>query len=539
MPYPRINYGLLCCLIALIISACTDTKINQPIVNELQAIPNKIDISAPRFHNKPFTIRARYSNNKTVNISKRVTWVSENSQLLTINEQGEISLNQPCTQTPCLVSVIATDPESGKSVRLSVNINIKPKSLKKTSSARQVTDEPVIDQVIDENLHAENVDEQSPEAIVDSSSELNSTHLPISFAINSTSQEKPVNEHSRIKAKSLVYVHRLGFENSNIKLQSGEQYVVPVWGMTNNGQQINKINNRISCFSVEGDDEVVDILPGCRFVARHAGELKIKARLNEAQPDQAESAIFTIQVSPRAMGNFVNQSQYAIQLAAENTRLWLQLSELLTGEHYWFNLSGDLPAGARLSVLNIDKANRNTCMNTLTGEFNSVSCYILATGDELAIVIDNQTKKAFSGSLTMKVADSEILNKQRDLSAAKAKPISLGNIESSFVFANETGLGSKHYYQYQPNVETPAEIQVKLYDYTADILLSVFWFDGHCSAKMLKRQSGEIRCVLPKHVQSNVQIVVDGNNGGFGLANGPAAEQGGSDYRLVVDALTN
>ena len=111
----------------VLLSACTDsgntaTVKKAPWVMELQVIPGKLTINPDKFYSKPFTVRAKYSNATVKNVSKTVQWVSEDTNLLDINKSGELIVTGKCTKEKCPVSLVGTDPDSGKSVRVTVNV---------------------------------------------------------------------------------------------------------------------------------------------------------------------------------------------------------------------------------------------------------------------------------------------------------------------------------------------------------------------------------------------------------------------------------
>jgi len=116
------------------ILACTDEGGNQaekpkaPWVMELHVIPTNITINPDKFYPKPFTVRAKYSNATVTNVTKTMQWVSENSTLLDLNKKGELVATGNCEKEKCAVFLVGTDPGSGKSIRVLVNISPKKKA---------------------------------------------------------------------------------------------------------------------------------------------------------------------------------------------------------------------------------------------------------------------------------------------------------------------------------------------------------------------------------------------------------------------------
>ena len=137
----------------LAITACTDgdgktnaqsAKPKPPWVMELQVIPSRLTINPDKFYAKPFTVRAKYSNAVVKNVSKTVQWVSENTNLLDINNSGELIVTGNCKTDKCPVFLVGTDPASGKSVRVTVHVK-KSTKLAVSQKAEQGEFEPAAD----------------------------------------------------------------------------------------------------------------------------------------------------------------------------------------------------------------------------------------------------------------------------------------------------------------------------------------------------------------------------------------------------------
>jgi len=114
------------------LAACTENakeamKSKELWVLELQVVPAKLTINPDKFYKKPFTVRAKYSNATVKNITTEIKWVSENTQLLDINAKGELIARGDCKNASCPVFLVGTDPASGKSVRVTVNVKQREK----------------------------------------------------------------------------------------------------------------------------------------------------------------------------------------------------------------------------------------------------------------------------------------------------------------------------------------------------------------------------------------------------------------------------
>jgi len=127
-----------------LLSACTDSsgdkssaKSKVPWVMELHVVPSRVTINPDKFYAKPFTVRAKYSNAIVKNISKTVQWVSEDTSLLAINDKGELVVTGQCEKAKCPVFLVATDPASGKSARVTVHLKQSMKQKLEQKTERQ------------------------------------------------------------------------------------------------------------------------------------------------------------------------------------------------------------------------------------------------------------------------------------------------------------------------------------------------------------------------------------------------------------------
>ncbi len=131
------------CGFFLIASGCADSgnktseKPKAPWVMELHVVPTKLTINPDKFYAKPFTVRAQYSNARVKNVSKTVQWVSEDVDMLAVSQAGELVVTGQCEKAKCPVFLVGTDPVSGKSVRVTVNVK-KRESADKQSKKKAV-----------------------------------------------------------------------------------------------------------------------------------------------------------------------------------------------------------------------------------------------------------------------------------------------------------------------------------------------------------------------------------------------------------------
>lgn len=536
----RNNQGIfwIAVILFMLIGGCTKEKPEAPHVLELNAIPQSITISDKYFYPKPFTIRAKYSDKTEKNISSRVSWLSENIALLSINQKGELEKKAECLKNKCMVSLVATDPESGKSIRLTVNMSRKKNQAEKktadnrnkTSDHKQEQQTPVreseLNKVFSEEPGDELIEQEPADAI---------QSLQFAPQVDSTRRSESTEISNRQSQKQNVLIHRLEFEERSIVLTSGDIYQVKTHAIDTLGKYHVNHNVSYDCYVTEALNLSVIVLSNCQLVAVKPGEAEIGIKINEQGVSNIESNTFLkIKVKP----NIINASREGfnrqIQLTKENFQTWYQISNLDNFSYYRAKLASNISQGLRLFVYVRPTLQYPTCLNTLPAKSNSVACYFQSAENDVMIVVENMLEKATRANLVLSPADSRLFLNQSLHNIQSPAKLALDILETNFIMANESGGNNKHYYTFDTENTNDRDLFIKLYDFSAPIELSVNWPGGFCNNEMMNKQANEVVCRVPATASGNLNIVIDGNNGEFGVLNGPAAAEGGTFYKLLV-----
>ena len=531
--YNRRKLWIVAILFVLILG-CTEKEVAKSHVLELRAIPEAITLSDKYFYPKPFTIRAKYSDKTEKNISSRVSWLSENIALLSINKKGELHKNAECLQRNCVVSLIATDPESGKSIRLTVNL-----SPKKDQAERQKKSYrkplPVPEQKQEsfdsgsevlENINEEVVEQKKMGNGIENlqfSPQPDSTPISISAITSNAQLQKPI-----------VPVDRIIFEEKSIELFSGESYQ-PKPIAIDKLDKLN-VNHKIpyECYITEAFNLSIIVLPDCQLIAVKPGDSEIRIKLNDDGLSGIESdALLKIRVNPIVINLIQKELSYQIKLLEHNFQIWYQVSNLDNFSYYKAKLFSNVSEGLRLFVFTHPSLQFPTCLNTLPEKSNSVACYFQEIGNDVLIVVENMLEKNIQTNLNLKSADSNLFQNQA-LDLQSPIKLELNRLVSNFIFANESGRNNKHYYAFEKNNMADKDLIIKIYDFSEVIKMTVNWSEGFCNNRMIKIQGNEVFCRVPASVSDKLRITIDGNNGEFGVLNGPAATEGGTFYKVLV-----
>jgi len=491
-------------------------------------------LSDKYFYPKPFSIRAKYSDKTEKNISSRVSWISENIALLSINEKGELQKNANCLQKNCVVSLVATDPESGKSIRLTVNMS--RKNIQSERKKVNVEKLPPVPEQKEERLDLESkANESINEDVIEQkignkiqnlqfSPQLGSTLTSTSEAISNTQLQK-----------QSVSVDRLIFEEKFIELSSGESYQAKTIAI-DTLDKLN-VNHTISyeCYITEAFNLSIIVLSGCQLIAVKPGEAEIGIRLNDEGSSNIESdTLLQIRVKPIVIHSSQGKLSHQINLTEHNFQTWYQVSNLTNFSYYRAKLSSNISQGLRLFVFTHSALQYPTCLNTLPTKFNSVACYFQVAENDVMIVVENMLEKNTQANLNLTPADSDLFQNQLLLNSQSPVNLVLDSLVSNFIFSNESGGNNKHYYVYDTGNMAEKDLMVRMYDFSAAIKMSVNWPGGFCNNIMTKIEEDEVLCRVPASVSGKLRIIIDGNNGEFGVLNGPAAAEGGTFYKLSV-----
>jgi len=535
--YAMQGYNRSACWVAAIlfvlIGGCTEKQIDEPHVLELRAIPKSITLSDKYFYPKPFSIRAKYSDKTEKNISPRVSWLSENIVLLSVNEKGELQKNADCLQKKCIVSLVATDPESGKSIRLTVNM-----SPKKVQSQRQKVDagKSLLDLKQKRDISESVLEpEEQDESTVKEKTGDSIQNLQFSPQVGSIQTATPslVSTTQLQQQKSLI--NQLIFEESDIELYSGQEYQAKILAIDTLDKR--HLNHSISyeCYVTESFNLSIILLPDCHLVAVKPGEAEIKIRtIGEGLSNIESETILKIRVKPIVIHSSQEGFSHQIKLAEHNFQIWYQVSNLDNFSHYRVMLSSNVTQGLRLFVYTHSTLQYPTCLNTIPLKFHSVACYFQVAENDVMFVVENMQEENIQANLNLISADGDLFQNQSLLNLQSPVKLVLDGLVSNFILANESGGNNKHYYTFDAGELAGKGLTIKMFDFSAQIKMSVNWSSGFCNNEMTTIQTNGVICRVPAAASGNIQIVIDGNNGEFGVLNGPAAAEGGTFYKLLV-----
>ncbi|HFE39528.1 MAG TPA: hypothetical protein ENK06_14125 [Gammaproteobacteria bacterium] len=518
-------------ILPIFLFACTGNNAEVPVVLELRAIPASITIGERFYYPKPFSIRAKYSNNTEKNISSRISWVSENILLIDVNKKGEIVKTGECVQKKCVVSLIATDPESGKSLRLTVNIRQK-KSLPKKDELEQ-------DFSPESDGAGEDIDDvsQDDEAVSSSKGSMADKQVAASPIVGALEVFESTEEAVNALNEPEVSIRQLGFEENDISLVSGEDYVPRIIAIDADGQHHSNNSRAVACYVPDKVSLTIAILPGCHLLAAKPGSAVVALKLLGDQSVLPAAEELRVQVLPRRLASFSDQVSTGVFIAANQLAQWFQVTGVQASAYYRVILSGDLPLGYRLSVFNRAAIIYPVCVNEVPMNAASVACYFRALDDNVSIAIENLATKPARFSLNLAPAENELFFNKMLINQQAPSVLGFGLPVSAFIFANKLGVNNQHYYVFENDDLVMEDLQIRLYGYSAKIKLEVTWANGFCTEKMMTYKNRETICRIPNYVKGKIFITIDGNNGESGVLNGDAAAEGGVFYHLVLEEV--
>lgn len=527
-------------LLSIMLLGCTDKNADAPFVLDLVALPLETTIGDTYFYPKPFSVRAKYSDNTEKNISSRVIWRSENSALIRVNKKGEIEKTGECEQIKCVVSLIATDPESGKSLRFTVNISQKktPDTRAKTKGKTGIA--PVQDK-LDENDELQeggDIDVDVNEANIEHEDETKTIGLTLGglsslFVAGGGGDEMTQGVYQNDSLETDVYIESIFFESQRVSLISGEEYFPRVMSLNHEGEQ-RLLRGGYECYSPDRLNASVAIVSPCQLLAARPGEIEIGVRLIDESLAVENAQMLIVDVAPKKVLSTRDGLNYSLDMGNDNLQQWLAISGLETMDYYRVQLRGNLSYGQRLSVYANFGYKFQDCMNTALLSFTSIACYFQAHSQTILLAIDNPDRKVLNAALMISRVDPRLFHNTEKQNAKMPVEITLNAPVSDFILANETGLNSRHFYQYSPSLRENTSLLVTLSNYDADIQLIVT--GGGACRNVNEAQLASLKsCRILDYDGSKVLITVNGNSGDFNRLNKSTAEQGGTFYQLRLE----
>jgi len=502
--------------------ACTEKEPDEPIVLELIGLPKSISINDKYFHPKPFSIRAKYSDGTEKNITSNVTWLSENVSLITVSKTGEIKRKGDCNQLNCPVSIIATHKDSGKSIRLTVNL--KQKKVSKENADKNSNSEVDAGTKDQAELAEKNAQDDVDKTVGE-------TPFQVGLSPNvETGEKSPLNNSSNTTNEiDFSQISKLKLVGTQANLISGETFQPSVIALNEVGTVLSSVNLQFTCENTDPLNASIKVVePGCQLVAIAPGNAQIRLSVQQAGLPSLENNVIDIHVEPIIIDSSASGFSRVIQLLPESDQIWLQITGLDNQAFYRAALSGQLGQTTKIYTYTGPKI----CSNTVPLNANQVACYFNNENNNLMIVIEEKFAQLIEATLDVISANNDLFQNLAILSSLSPQPLLLGNAVSNFVLANEEGGNNRHYYTFKIDNKSDSVYRIKVFDFDALVKLNVSWSGGFCNPVF---QAGEVFCDIPKRLDGSIMINVDGNNGADGLENGPAAASGGAHYRLVVD----
>jgi len=457
--------------------------------------------------------------------------VSENNALIDVNSAGKLQKISPCQQNLCVVSLIGTHPDSGKSFRVEVKLfpDVPKKETKST---------PVKQDAIDTELTSSSDTSQAPEV---TSLNENEPNNDISFSVDAIQtfdgeieeQTEPTNVEENSAEANLADSQQIGFRLDTWKANSG-QIVVPEIIYTRGVKSGEKIALQdIECAIEYSDPDVVVIENQCSLRALAPGRASILLKTQAFQLSDNNRLNLEVTAKPISLENISRQAHL---LDAPQQQLWFSLTGFNANEVLRLKATGDLTSGFQIFVIPSLDNSQGTCINTVPTGRQQTACIVKAPYEQIFVMLHKPTASSLSVRLSAEVLASKIMDFLYLNNAATPQPLVLNNPSSAFVLANELGLFNRHFYTYKQNDSDGDGIRVLISEFDAPPGLQVFWKNGYCAPNAIRSNPKMVYCDIPADAEGEVSIIVLANNLG-GVNNGLAAEQGGTSYQITVSSI--
>lgn len=506
--------------------ACTEQK-SQSWITELDVIPSVFNIQSEKFYTKPFTVRARYSDGKTENVTKEVQWVSENNAMVGVSREGELQKTGNCTQAVCVVSLVVTHPGSGQSQRVEVKLFPEKKepvnNAKKTEPQQAKTQQAPVENTIEDSSELDSSVSDVSETIAESPGAENAT---IARTVLATDEKQVTDPASIQTANRTTQSSAIRFARSVLTLTSGQQTVLDV--VTDPDGKL--VTSDYQCEIESSDPDVLSFESACVIRALAPGKARIV--LTSATQLVSSKNTLDLQVVPLEISTSQLSAQN-IHMDENQQQLWFKITGLNAGEVQRYIARGNQPVGFQIFVMPFMENSQGTCINTVPPDAQQVACIVQPVYDHVFLMLYKPIATATQVNLSIESPASNYLNYNYLANAARPQELAAENPFSAFIVANDLGVFNRHYFYYQPTQKTSAKIRVLLTGFNAAPGLEVFWANGYCAANKVVTEQGKVYCDLPADAEGVINIIVIGNNQG-GINNGPVAEIGGTPYEVLV-----
>lgn len=315
-------------------------------------------------------------------------------------------------------------------------------------------------------------------------------------------------------------------------IDSGDVHKLSIWGRDAQGKRYDNIASFVDCYLISGVSVSVKLFAGCAVGGVSPGVAGIRARMLRDDGNEIESNEVSIQVFAKELRR-INKKIH-INLHDWQSEGWFDATGLVEGQFYQATMSGNLPIKAEIEIVPDENAFKKICRNTLPEGADQVACYFYAVEDRTIIIVSKLPNQTLNASISLEQV-AEIDQSTVSYFANSAVPLSLGQPVSSYIFSNEVGVNSTHYYQYKGQGKPFPSLKVSLL-HAHPILLDVNWASGACKQEMFTRTKSKTECIIPRYQTGELKIKVEGNSNEY-QHDAPAAVEGGSRYRLDVELI--
>ncbi|MDX1812071.1 MAG: hypothetical protein R3240_08995, partial [Gammaproteobacteria bacterium] len=421
-------------------------------------------------------------------------------------------------------SLIATDPESGLSQRVEVELH----ALQKAKKQETTKTEPAPEPPTSEDNNIKQADAEPAEVNDPAADEVNGitggqTHSNSLVASNSP------NTSATTVLPNIS--NSIGFAQAGLSLVSGQSLILPVVTASN----ATPTATSYQCQLENIDQDAVSLQAGCKILAQAPGKAVIT--LTSDQYSIGRSSI-NIEVAPHML-ELASVQNSTIALPDQVQQYWLQVNGVKAREFYQIQLTGLLPAEMQLFALPMLDGDRGTCFNTLPGVGHNIGCIVQAVNDQLYVMLHNPLAMAANGiQLSVQQISEPVAAFAYLSNTSTPQMLSLENKFSAYILANELGLDNRHYYEFSIPAGQNTGWRVNISEFNGTPGLEVFWSNGYCPTNKAIIEKQHVYCNIPADAEGAVNIIVSGNPFINNLQHA-VAEEGGTNYSIWVSSINN
>ncbi len=509
--------------------ACTEQS---PVwVTQLEVIPPVFSIKSSQYNSKPFIARVKYSDGKTENASNAVTWHSENTALLTVSVAGELEKQGECLLARCIVSLIATHPESGQSQRVEVQvfpaeveIPVAKKTATNEAAEAHVDSDAVVDATETLDDFEDLVDVNEPARALQNES----TIMLDSF--ESETSSIPIEQTSTHSA-NVLNTQALQFNQTNVVVESGDLFLPSIVFSSATSQQ--PVASDYDCQIEYSDADTVSITAGCVVHPQVPGNARIKL-LAKSTNYSATNSVLDIRVIAKPV-EYTLANGFRLNLAEAQGQTWLQLNNIPAHLAHRLTVHGLQGLGAQFAVFQSFENSLGACLNTVPGDSAEVSCIIKPVSNQLYLTLYKPAAIRNVVALQLSPVADHLFAYTRLSDSQNPQLLTMNNSFQAYLLANEYGLHNRHYYSFTlpNNIEESSTLRVVLKDFDEVPGIEIKWDNGSCSPANLAITAQQLVCDLPSDVIGNLQIAIKSDYW-ENTVSSFIAKSGGTYYSVLV-----